>query len=227
MVTPDSDIYGLINGGSEAHSPPTGLWATGGAVTGQSGPYLATIKTILLLSAAGVLMLSVGYYGKDMLQPDSMKTGARSDLAGIVRTEYVVLILLATIGMLILVSSKDLVPFYLAIELISLSLYVLAAMQAPARLSVNPIKALLADPQTQTQPAEAPSKGLALRTNMQPRAAYSTEAGLRYFLLGALSSGVLLFGCGLIYVVTGFTRFSEIANYTAYSIIRDQPAHAL
>lgn len=94
---------------------------------------------------------------------------------------YTVLVLLATLGMLILISAKDLIVLYLAIELISLSLYVMAA--------TGPI-----------------AGGLA---------AFSTEAGLRYFILGALSSGVLLFGCSLIYVVTGQTGYEEIANFLA------------
>jgi NADH-quinone oxidoreductase subunit N len=85
--------------------------------------------------------------------------------------------------MLLLVSSKDLIPLYLAIELLSLSLYVLAAMRRPAGTP-----------------------------GVIPVGAHSTEAGLRYFLLGALSSGVLLFGCGLVYVLTGQTGFAEIAN---------------
>lgn len=94
---------------------------------------------------------------------------------------YTVLLLLATLGMLLLITAKDLIVLYLAIELISLSLYVMAA--------TGPI-----------------AGGIA---------AYSTEAGLRYFILGALSSGVLLFGCSLIYVITGQTGYEEIANFLA------------
>ena len=41
---------------------------------------------------------------------------------------------------------------------------------------------------------------------------FSTEAGLKYFLLGAFSSGLLLFGCSLIYGFTGVTNFSELAK---------------
>ena len=42
--------------------------------------------------------------------------------------------------------------------------------------------------------------------------AFSTEAGLKYFVLGAFSSGVLLFGCSLIYGFTGITHFSELTK---------------
>ena len=41
---------------------------------------------------------------------------------------------------------------------------------------------------------------------------FSTEAGLKYFLLGAFSSGILLFGCSIIYGFTGITNFSELAK---------------
>jgi proton-translocating NADH-quinone oxidoreductase chain N len=41
---------------------------------------------------------------------------------------------------------------------------------------------------------------------------FSTEAGLKYFMLGAFSSGVLLFGCGLLYGFTGVTNFTEMGK---------------
>ena len=79
--------------------------------------------------------------------------------------EYAVLILLATTGMMVLISAGDLIALYLGLELMSLSLYVVAAID---------------------------------RDNVR-----STEAGLKYFVLGALSSGMLLYGCSLIYGFTG------------------------
>ena len=89
--------------------------------------------------------------------------------------EFFLLILLATLGMFLLISSKDLILLYLSIETISLSLYVLAAIQRTGQLS--------------------------------------TEAGLKYFLLGALSSGLLLFGSAIIYLLTGLTNLDEISYY--------------
>ena len=89
------------------------------------------------------------------------------------RFEYAVLLLLATLGMMMMVSANDLITLYLAIELQSLSLYILAAF---ARDSLR-----------------------------------SAEAGLKYFILGALSSGILLYGCSLIYGATGVTDFSTLA----------------
>src|SRR6266446_4781296 len=88
--------------------------------------------------------------------------------------EYPVLILLATAGMLLLISAGDLIDLYLGFELMSLSLYVVAAFD---------------------------------RDNLR-----STEAGLKYFVLGALSSGMLLYGASLIYGFTGTVKFAGIAQ---------------
>src|SRR5262249_7239604 len=88
--------------------------------------------------------------------------------------EYPVLILLSAAGMLMLISAADLIALYLGLELMSLALYVLAAID---------------------------------RDN-----AVSTEAGLKYFVLGALSSGMLLYGCSLIYGFTGTVNFAGIAK---------------
>ena len=88
------------------------------------------------------------------------------------RFEIPILILFATLGMMVLISSNNLMAMYLGIELQSLSLYVLAAIQ---RDSIK-----------------------------------SAESGIKYFVLGALSSGILLYGCSLIYGFTGNTDFEEI-----------------
>src|SRR6266536_2068606 len=90
------------------------------------------------------------------------------------RFEYPVLIVLSTLGMMALISATDLIALYLGLELMSLCLYVLAAIR---RDSVR-----------------------------------STEAGLKYFVLGALSSGMLLYGASLIYGFTGTVSFAGIAK---------------
>lgn len=92
----------------------------------------------------------------------------------IARFEYPVLILFSTLGMMLMISANDLISLYMALELQSLPLYVLASMR---RDSVR-----------------------------------STEAGLKYFVLGALSSGMLLYGASLIYGFTGATNFDVIAD---------------
>ena len=84
------------------------------------------------------------------------------------------MILSSVLGMLIMISSYDLIVFYMGLELQSLSLYVLAAFN---RDSIK-----------------------------------STEAGLKYFILSALSSGLLLYGCSLLYGYTGSTNFEVISN---------------
>jgi NADH-quinone oxidoreductase subunit N len=93
------------------------------------------------------------------------------------RFEYPVLVLLATTGMLMMISANDLISLYVGLELQSLSLYVLAAFR---------------------------------RDDLR-----SSEAGLKYFVLGALSSGMLLYGASLIYGFTGSTSFDTIAKAAA------------
>ena len=86
--------------------------------------------------------------------------------------EYPIIILLSILGMFIMVSSNDLILFYLGLELQSLSLYILASFD---------------------------------RDNIK-----SSEAGIKYFVLSALSSGLLLYGCSLIYGFSGSTNFEQI-----------------
>ena len=88
--------------------------------------------------------------------------------------EYPVLILSSILGMMIMISSNDLIVFYLGLELQSLSLYVLASFN---------------------------------RDNI-----LSSESGLKYFILSALSSGLLLYGCSLIYGFSGTTNFNLISE---------------
>ncbi len=90
------------------------------------------------------------------------------------RFEYPILIMLATVGMMLMISANDLITLYVGLELQSLALYVLAAF---------------------------------LRDDLR-----STEAGLKYFVLGALSSGMLLYGASLIYGFSGTTNFTVLAE---------------
>ena len=92
------------------------------------------------------------------------------------RFELPVLMVIASLGMMLMVSSASFLSLYMGLELQSLALYVLAAFN---------------------------------RDHLR-----STEAGLKYFVLGALSSGMLLYGISLIYGFTGSVDFSAIAAVT-------------
>ncbi len=92
----------------------------------------------------------------------------------IYQIEYPILLLSSILGMIIMISSNDLIVFYMGLELQSLALYVLASFN---------------------------------RTNI-----LSSESGLKYFVLSALSSGILLYGCSLIYGFSGSTNFYLISE---------------
>ena len=102
-------------------------------------------KSLILTSALFVLLISKSYI-------IDIKNN---------KFEYPIIILLSILGMFIMVSSNDLILFYLGLELQSLALYILASID---------------------------------RDNIK-----SSEAGIKYFVLSALSSGLLLYGCSLIY----------------------------
>jgi len=88
--------------------------------------------------------------------------------------EYPVLILSSILGMMVMISSNDLMVFYIGLELQSLALYVLASFN---------------------------------RDQLK-----SSESGLKYFVLSALSSGLLLYGCSLVYGFSGSTNFNVIGD---------------
>lgn len=88
--------------------------------------------------------------------------------------EYSVLILFALLGIFFICSSNDLITAYLAIELQSLSFYIMAAMKKDS--------------------------------------AFSVDAGLKYFILGAFSSSLFLFGSSILYGVSGTTNFEDLKN---------------
>ena len=124
-------------------------------------PFSTLTKGLILVGAAASIVMSLDYIRRE----------------GMERFEFPILMLLATVGMLMMVSANDLISLYVGIELQSLSLYVIAAFK---------------------------------RDTLK-----STEAGLKYFVLGALSSGMLLYGASMIYGFTGSTNFQTIgALYT-------------
>jgi len=94
------------------------------------------------------------------------------------RGEYYALILLSTLGMMLMAATRELISIYIALELTSISLYVLAGFLKDKK---------------------------------------STEASLKYLLLGAISSAVLLYGMALVFGSTGSTQLTEIAGAIAFS----------
>lgn len=95
----------------------------------------------------------------------------------IARFEYPILIVFAALGMLLMISANDLVSLYVGLEMQSLSLYVMAAIQRDDNRA--------------------------------------TEAGLKYFVLGAVASGLLLYGSSFVYGFTGTTNFDALATLFA------------
>ena len=87
--------------------------------------------------------------------------------------EYHALVLLSTLGMMLMAATTDLISIFIAIELTSISLYILVGF--------------LKDPK-------------------------STEASLKYLLLGAIASAILLYGMALVFGFTGKTQLGEIAQ---------------
>ena len=131
----------------------TGLAFNGAYVV---DPFARFMKFLVLAGSALAMTMSVSFSREGNLS----------------RFEYPVLIVLSTLGMMLMVSANDLIALYLALELQSLALYVVAAIN---------------------------------RDSLR-----STEAGLKYFVLGALSSGMLLYGMSLVYGFTGHTTFEGI-----------------
>ena len=118
--------------------------------------FIKYFKILVLFGSASTLIISKNYFIDSKIS----------------KFEIPVLILFATLGMLLMISSNNLMAMYLSIELQSLALYVLATIKRDSL--------------------------------------YSAESGVKYFILGALSSGILLYGFSLIYGFTGSTSFEDI-----------------
>jgi NADH-quinone oxidoreductase subunit N len=134
---------------------PDGLMFTGGYISDAFARYM---KLLVLGGSALALVISYSSAAEN----------------GLNKFEYAILVVLATLGMMAMVSANDLMTLYVGLELQSLSLYVVAAMKR--------------------------DDGKA------------TEAGLKYFVLGALSSGMLLYGASLVYGFTGTTQLDQIVQ---------------
>jgi len=136
---------------------------------------LSSLDTIYLFNNS-YLIDNLSNYMKIILVGSGifvMLTGSKYiQVINLNKIEYPILILSSILGMMIMISSNDLIVFYMGLELQSLALYVLASFN---------------------------------RDNL-----LSTESGLKYFVLSALSSGLLLYGCSLTYGFSESTNFDQI-----------------
>ncbi|WP_395664988.1 NADH-quinone oxidoreductase subunit NuoN [Methylocella sp.] len=189
---------------SLAHALPEIVLATGvlalvlyGAIRGKPSDGPVTEIAVGLLGAA-LLVIVLGFKGDAVVFDGAMIDDAFGRFmkalalvgslvalimgqdflrrAGIDKFEFPILVLLATLGMMVLISAQNLIAMYLGLELMSLALYVLAAFWREDQRA--------------------------------------SEAGLKYFVLGALSSGMLLYGASLIYGFSGSVSFADIAAAT-------------
>src|SRR6516225_1688368 len=165
-----------------------GAWRGEGSTRTVSWVAIIVLIVALVVSQSGGGERRVGFYGmfvtdafavfmKALVLIGSAVTiliGMRhNEEQGIARFEFPVLVLLATAGMMVMVSANDLITLYVGLELQNLALYVVASFNRDS--------------------------------------ARSSEAGLKYFVLGALSSGMLLYGASLVYGFAGTTAFKVSA----------------
>ncbi len=147
-------VGALLLTGALVISAPTGT-GYGGMFTNDA--FSLFVKLLVLTAAALGVVVSLDY----------------NEHANMRRFEFPVLILYATTGMMLMASATSLMTMYVGVELMSLSIYVLAAF---ARDELR-----------------------------------SSEAGLKYFVLGALASGLLLYGMSLVYGFSGSMEFGRLA----------------
>jgi NADH-quinone oxidoreductase subunit N len=124
-----------------------------------STKFTSFIKIIILL-----ILISIIFISADFIEFEKR-----------VSAEFIALIMIATVGGMMLISSNNLLPIYMALELQALSLYLLAAIKRDSTKS--------------------------------------SEAGVKYFLLGSTASGLLLFGISLIYGFSGTIDLSDLEQY--------------
>lgn len=108
---------------------------------------------------------------------------------GLLRGEFLALLLFALLGVMVMVSANSFLTVYLGLELLSLCLYAMVALNRDA--------------------------------------AVSTEAAMKYFVLGALASGLLLYGMSMIYGATGSLLLPEVAARAAGLAASSQSSHTL
>ena len=146
-------LWTVVVHSGDAYQSLTGMVAVDG--------FSVFARTVILVATALGLLVAQGYLRREHVEGP----------------EYHALLLLSASGMLLMTSANDLIVVFLALEILSIALYVLAAFD---------------------------------RQRLE-----SGEAGLKYFVLGAFSSAVLLYGVALVYGATGTTSLTGIASFLA------------
>jgi len=140
------------------------LSGTGGKpVYAFNGLFVADVMGHLLKLAAYIAVATALAYSRQYLLD-----------RGLLRGEFLTLLLFALLGMMVMMSANSFLSLYLGLELLSLCLYALVALNRDSAASV--------------------------------------EAAMKYFVLGALASGLLLYGMSMIYGATGTLSITEVAK---------------
>lgn len=137
---------------------------SGSSIAFYGAVKLDPMGTVLKAFSLVLVMLSF-FYARDYFDKNRVQF-----------SEYYILSLFATIGMLVLISANSMLTVYLGLELLSLSLYSMVAMNRDA--------------------------------------VESSEAAMKYFILGALASGMLLYGISILYGVSGTLQLDELLAYS-------------
>jgi NADH-quinone oxidoreductase subunit N len=153
------------------------LFGTGGTLTYAFNKlYVADVMAhVLKLAAYGAVSAALVYSRQYLLD------------RGLLRGEFLTLLLFALLGMMVMISANSFLTVYLGLELLSLCLYALVALNRDS--------------------------------------AASTEAAMKYFVLGALASGMLLYGMSMLYGATGTLNIGEVAKQIGV-LSKDSTQHA-
>ncbi|HVP08729.1 MAG TPA: NADH-quinone oxidoreductase subunit NuoN [Burkholderiales bacterium] len=164
---------------------------TGSFVAAQAVLLLCALATLLIQLASGTARFALfnGLFVSDVMA-NVLKLAAYLTVSvtlvysrqylldrGLMRGEFLSLLLFALLGMMIMISANSFLTVYLGLELLSLCLYAMVALNRDS--------------------------------------AASTEAAMKYFVLGALASGMLLYGMSMIYGATGSLAIPDIARQLA------------
>ena len=137
--------------------------------------YVADVMAhVLKLAAYGAVSAALVYSRQYLLD------------RGLLRGEFLTLLLFALLGMMVMISANSFLTVYLGLELLSLCLYALVALNRDS--------------------------------------AASTEAAMKYFVLGALASGMLLYGMSMLYGATGSLNINEVARQIG-TLSKDSTQH--